>query len=109
MSENDNKEKHNAWARWLKPVLLSGIIVLLAGVLFFNIPGFSPKLDSKITHYAVALNNGLMFFGHPESVGRGSVVLTDVYYVVVRQTRRTIKDTKLPFPGARVSGIALTG
>ena len=82
MGEN---EKRGVWMPWVKLVLLAGIIALLAGVLFFRHPGFAPKLDSRITHYAVALNNGLMVYGHPESVCRGVVVLTDVYFVA-RQT-----------------------
>jgi hypothetical protein len=82
VGENDKREKHNVWVTWLKFVLVVGMIALLAGVLFFKIPGFAPKLDSRITHYAVALNNGLMVYGHPESVCRGVVVLTDVYYVL---------------------------
>jgi len=89
MSENDKKEKHNVWMRWLIPVLVLGIIALVVGVLFFNKPGFAPKLDSKITHYAVALTNGLMVYGHPESVGKGVVVLTDVYYVARQANPKT--------------------
>jgi hypothetical protein len=82
MSENDQKEKQNIWMTWLNLVLLLGIIALLAGVLFFKIPGFTPKLDSKIPYYAVALTNGQLYYGHPESVSRGVVELSDVYYVV---------------------------
>ena len=89
MSENDKREKHKVGMRWLIPVLVLGIIALVVGVLFFNKPGFAPKLDSKITHYAVALTNGLMFYGHPESVGKGVVVLTDVYYVVRQANPKT--------------------
>jgi hypothetical protein len=89
MRENDKIERYNAWMRWLKPVLVLGIIALLAGVLFFNTPGFAPKLDSKITYYAVAFTNGQMFYGHPESVGKGVVVLTDVYYVVRQANPKT--------------------
>ena len=89
MSEHDEIERHNVWMRWLIPVLVLGIIALLVGVLFFNIPRFAPKLDSKITHYAVVLNNGQMVYGHPESVGKGVVVLTDVYYVVRQANPKT--------------------
>jgi hypothetical protein len=75
----------------LKTVLVLGIIALLAGDLYFNKPGFAPKLDSKITYYAVALNTGQMYYGHPESVCRGVVVLTDVYYVL-RQVNPETKE-----------------
>src|SRR5208283_4776068 len=98
MSENDKKEKHNAPMRWLQPVLVIGIIALLAGVLFFNTQGFAPKLDSKITYYAVALSNGQLLYGHPESVGKGVVVLTDVYYIVRQTTPQTneVRNTLVP-------------
>ena len=89
MSEHDTKERHKVWMRWLQPVVVIGIIALLVGVLFFNNPGFAPKLDSRITHYAVALSNGQMVYGHPESVGRGVVVLTDVYFVVRQANPQT--------------------
>lgn len=86
MSEIDHKEKYNLWMGWWKPSVVLGIIALLVAILFFSIPpGFAPKLDSKATHYAVALTNGLMLYGHPEKVTRGVAVLTDVYYVA-RQT-----------------------
>jgi hypothetical protein len=84
----DKIVKHDGWTTWLIPVILIGITVLLVG-LYFNKPGFAPKLDSKITYYAVALTNGQMFYGHPESVGKGVVVLTDVYYVVRQANPKT--------------------
>jgi len=89
MSENDKMEKHNVWMTGLKTVLVLVIIILLAGDLYFNKPGFAPKLDSKITYYAVALNNGQVIYGHPESVCRGVVVLTDAYYVIRQVNPKT--------------------
>jgi hypothetical protein len=93
MSESDGNEKHKFRITWLILVPLLVIIVLLGGILVFDRSGFCPKLDSKITYYAVVLNNGLWFYGHPESVGKGSVVLTDVYYVV-RQTDPQSKEVR---------------
>lgn len=89
MSENDKIERHYFWMRWLKLVLVLVIIALLASALYFNNRGFAPKLDSKIMYYAVALNTGLIFYGHPESVCKGVVVLTDVYYVVRQANPQT--------------------
>jgi hypothetical protein len=82
MSVIEKTESQNGWTTWLTLVLLIGIIALLTVALYFNNPSFAPKLDTKITYYAVALTNGLTFYGHPESISKGGVVLTDVYYVV---------------------------
>jgi hypothetical protein len=89
MSAIERTEKHNGWMTWLILVLVIGIIALMAGNLYFNNLGFAPKLDSKISYYAVALTNGLTVYGHPESILKGVVVLTDVYYVVRQANPQT--------------------
>jgi hypothetical protein len=98
MGTIEKTEKHNGWMTWLILVLVIGIIALLAGALYFNNPGFAPKLDSKIMYYAVALTNGLTVYGHPESISKGVVVLTDVYYVVRQANPQTheVHNTLVP-------------
>jgi hypothetical protein len=89
MDAHNRSETLHGRIGWLKPVLGIALVALLAGAWYFHNPGFAPKLDSKITYYAVALNNGQMVYGHPESVCRGSVVLTDVYFVVRQANPQT--------------------
>ena len=102
-------ERHHVWMTGLKTVLVLGIIALLAGALYFNNLGFAPKLDSKITPYAVALNNGQVFYGHPESVGKGVVVLTDVYFIVSQKNPQNNEVQNTLVSVARPGGIAQRG
>ena len=86
MNESDKMEKQRDRNGWLKPVGASvAIIAAFAGVWYLRTPAFAPKLDSKVAYYAVTLTNGTSIYGHPESMGHGTLVLTDVHYVV-RQT-----------------------
>ena len=86
MDESKKMERQGDRGGWLKPVGASLVIIAaLAGVWYFSKPAFDPKLDSKIAYYAVTLTNGTSIYGHPESLDRGTLVLTEVHYVV-RQT-----------------------
>jgi hypothetical protein len=95
---HDRSETRHGLSGWLKPVMGIALIAMLAGAWYFYNPGFAPKLDSRIDYYAVALNNGQMIYGHPESVCNGSVVLTDVYFVVRQTNPQTneVRNTLVP-------------
>jgi hypothetical protein len=85
MDESDKRERHGGRRGWLKLGASFVIIAVLVGVWYFSNPGFDPKLDSKVAYYAVTLTNGTSIYGHPVSMKRGTLVLTEVHYVV-RQT-----------------------